>query len=171
MTLELTHYTFRIASVPTAAPALFKTAIWEAAFSEGGLRKLSVHTGRTKLNAASTADKRLARLQKMITQRLNGKNANFDFDEFDLSDAPKFHLSVWRTMHQIPFGEVLSYGDVAADAGSPMAARACGQACGSNRIILFIPCHRVVASSGIGGFGCGLEWKRALLALEGVSGM
>ena len=163
------HYQFQIPT-PASTPALFKSAIWEATFSDVGLCKLAVRAGPgSKKNESDSTDKRFARLKKMIAQRLSGKDVNFDFGEFDLSDAPDFHRSVWRAMFSIPFGAVLSYGDVAADAGSPMAARACGQACGANRIILFIPCHRVVASSGIGGFGCGLEWKRALLALEGVT--
>ncbi|MBE7462613.1 MAG: MGMT family protein [Planctomycetes bacterium] len=70
-------------------------------------------------------------------------------------------------MQRIPFGEVRTYGDLARAAGSPLAVRAAGQACGSNPIVLFLPCHRVVASKGPGGFGAGLAWKRKLLALEG----
>jgi O-6-methylguanine DNA methyltransferase len=78
-------------------------------------------------------------------------------------------MRVWKILHEIPFGQVRTYGQVAAAAGSPRASRAVGQACGANPIVLFIPCHRVIASGGVGGFGAGLEWKRRLLALEDVS--
>ena len=71
-------------------------------------------------------------------------------------------------MQQIPFGETATYAEVADAAGSPMAFRACGQACGANPVILFVPCHRVVASNGLGGFGCGLDIKKDLLRLEGI---
>ena len=69
----------------------------------------------------------------------------------------------------IPWGEVVSYGELAALAGRPRAARAAGSFCAENRFALIIPCHRVVAAGGIGGYGAaGPELKRRLLALEGV---
>jgi methylated-DNA-[protein]-cysteine S-methyltransferase len=69
----------------------------------------------------------------------------------------------------IPYGGFLTYGEVAAEAGSPRGARAAGNALGSNPIALVIPCHRVLASGGaIGGYGGGVERKRLLLELEGT---
>ena len=69
----------------------------------------------------------------------------------------------------IPWGEVVSYGELAALAGRPGAARAAGSFCADNRFSLIIPCHRIVAANGIGGYGsAGLGLKRRLLALEGV---
>ena len=69
----------------------------------------------------------------------------------------------------IPWGEIVSYGELAALAGCPGAARAAGSFCAENRFSLIIPCHRVVAANGIGGYGeAGPELKRRLLALEGV---
>jgi methylated-DNA-[protein]-cysteine S-methyltransferase len=80
-----------------------------------------------------------------------------------------FRQRVWASMREIPAGEVASYGELAMDAGSPGAARAAGTACGSNQIALFVPCHRIVASDGIGGYQFGLELKSNLLEFEARS--
>ena len=70
---------------------------------------------------------------------------------------------------KIPYGETVSYGQIALDVGSPGGGRAVGQAMGRNRFPLVIPCHRVIAGDGrIGGFSGGLDLKRFLLSLEGV---
>jgi methylated-DNA-[protein]-cysteine S-methyltransferase len=91
---------------------------------------------------------------------------------FDLPlhlDMSPFTTAVLRAVERIPFGEAMSYGDVAHTLNRPRAARAVGNAVGSNPLPLVIPCHRVLASEGrLGGFGCGLGWKRFLLALEGI---
>ncbi len=80
-----------------------------------------------------------------------------------------FQRRAWRALRKVPFGCVVSYGDLARMAGRPGAARAVGGAMGANPLPIVVPCHRVIASGGrIGGFGCGLEWKRFLLGLEGV---
>ena len=69
----------------------------------------------------------------------------------------------------MPRGEVVSYGELAALAGYPGAARAAGAFCAANRFAFLVPCHRVVGAHGIGGYGaCRVEVKRRLLALEGV---
>jgi len=91
---------------------------------------------------------------------------------FDLPLAiggTEFQRRVWRVMQRIPRGKTRTYGDVAKALGS--AARAVGQACGENRLPIIIPCHRIIAASGIGGFGHArggylLEAKRWLLAHE-----
>lgn len=81
-----------------------------------------------------------------------------------------FQCAVWRSLAEIPYGETVSYGEVAAMVGRPRAFRAVGQANGANPIPIVLPCHRVVASGGgIGGYGGGLALKRALLAIEGVT--
>ena len=87
----------------------------------------------------------------------------------DLSQGTKFRLRVWPELLRIPCGETRSYGEIADDLGKRRAARAVGGACGANPIPVLIPCHRVLAANGgLGGFSGGLEWKRRLLALEGV---
>ena len=92
-----------------------------------------------------------------------------DFDQpLDLQGS-QFQIQVWLTLRQIPAGNVATYGDIAARIGRPRGARAVGQACGSNPVVLFGPCHRVVAANGgLGGFGSGLSLKKALLHHEGV---
>jgi len=88
-------------------------------------------------------------------------------EAFPLADhgAP-FMRKVREKMRKIPWGHALTYQELAAKAGSPKASRAVGQACARNPLPLIIPCHRVLAENGIGGFGYGVEWKSALLALE-----
>ena len=91
---------------------------------------------------------------------------------FDLPLAPAgsaFEGRVWRAMQRIPYGETRRYGELAHDIGS--APRPVGGACGRNPIPIVIPCHRVLARAGLGGYSGagGLATKRALLALEGAA--
>jgi methylated-DNA-[protein]-cysteine S-methyltransferase len=86
----------------------------------------------------------------------------------DWSLVHGFATGVLRQTARIPFGDVRTYGQVAAEAGSPRAARATGNALGSNPIPIVVPCHRVLhADGGLGGYSGGLDRKRYLLALEG----
>ena len=77
-----------------------------------------------------------------------------------------FQQSVFESMKQIEYGRVLTYKQLASKIGKPRAYRAVGSACGANRLPIVIPCHRVVSSSGLGGFGGGIKRKRFLLDLE-----
>jgi O-6-methylguanine DNA methyltransferase len=87
----------------------------------------------------------------------------------DLARGTEFQRKIWQALLAIPAGQTLTYGEIAAAAGSPSALRAAGAACGANPIPVLIPCHRVVAAGGrLGGFSGGLEWKRKLLQREGV---
>ncbi len=87
----------------------------------------------------------------------------------DLGWATPFQHAVALTLRAVPRGEVVSYGELAALAGYPGAARAAGSFCAQNRLMLLVPCHRVVGASGLGGYGsAGLGVKRRLLELEGV---
>jgi methylated-DNA-[protein]-cysteine S-methyltransferase len=93
-------------------------------------------------------------------------------ERFDLPLAPHGSMHeqrVWAAMRQISYGETRSYGELAFAIGS--APRAIGRACGRNPIAIVIPCHRVLAKSGLGGYsgGQGLPTKRRLLALEGAA--
>ena len=92
--------------------------------------------------------------------------------EFDVTmelDGTPFQREVWAELCRIPYGETISYGELARRVGRPRGPRAVGQANGRNPIPIIVPCHRVLASNGIGGYGGGLKIKRALLALEGVT--
>jgi methylated-DNA-[protein]-cysteine S-methyltransferase len=90
---------------------------------------------------------------------------------FDLPLAPRgtpFQMKVWAALREIPYGEAVSYGEVARRIGSPRAVRGVGGANGRNPIAIVIPCHRVVAADGsLGGYGGGADRKRFLLGLEG----
>ncbi len=77
-----------------------------------------------------------------------------------------FRLKVYQEMQKIPYGKSITYSDLACKVGSPKAFRAVGTACGKNPLPLIIPCHRVKAQSGLGGFTGGLNIKRFLLSLE-----
>lgn len=78
-----------------------------------------------------------------------------------------FSVRVWSELQRIPAGSRISYGMLARNVGRPGAARAVGRACGGNPLPIIIPCHRVVAADGsLGGFSCGLPWKRLLLEVE-----
>ena len=81
-----------------------------------------------------------------------------------------FQLRVWNALRSVPRGQVRSYGGIAKDVGNPRAMRAVGGANGKNPIAIVVPCHRIVAAgSGLGGYSSGLDRKRFLLELEGVT--
>ena len=79
-----------------------------------------------------------------------------------------FFQRVWGAMRAIPGGATVTYGELAASAGNPKAARAAGTACARNAVAPFVPCHRVVASTGLGQYGFGVGVKDAMLRLEGA---
>lgn len=95
--------------------------------------------------------------------------------EFDLPVEPQgtaFQRAVWRRLQEIPYGETISYGQLAKRIGNPKASRAVGAANGANPIPIVIPCHRVIGANGtLTGFGGGLPIKEALLALEKNPGL
>ena len=88
----------------------------------------------------------------------------------DWAGKTEFQKSVWRAMLKISTGKTKSYGEIAAAIGNPKAVRAVGGACGANPVPVLVPCHRVLAANKkLGGFGSGLDWKRKLLAREGIN--
>ena len=96
-----------------------------------------------------------------------GERVSFDDVDLDLSWATPFQTGVADALQAIPYGETVTYGELAALAGYPNAQRAAGTFCARNRFPLFVPCHRVVAADGLGSYGSlGLEYKRRLLDLE-----
>ena len=93
-----------------------------------------------------------------------------ELETFSIKLAPEgtpFQQKVWRELLEIPYGETISYGELARRIGNPNASRAVGLANGSNPIPIIIPCHRVIGSNGkLTGYGGGLPIKEKLLALE-----
>ena len=109
-----------------------------------------------------------ARAELEILQYLAGRRRKFTVP-VDLSAAPPFHGKVLWALARIPYGQTVTYGELAARVGRPHGARAVGQAMACNPVPLVVPCHRVVASGGgLGGYRGGLDLKRRLLGLEGV---
>src|SRR5262245_12691423 len=92
--------------------------------------------------------------------------------EFDLPLAPEgtsFQMDVWRALEKIPYGETISYLDLAKRIGKPAAVRAVGAANGANPLPIVIPCHRVIGNNGkLTGYGGGLEKKQYLLSMESL---
>ncbi len=108
-------------------------------------------------------------LCRRFSAHLRGRRVVYADVPVDLDWMTPFQQALAAALRAVPWGEVVSYGELAALAGRPGAARAAGSFCAENRYALIVPCHRVVAAGGIGGYGAsGVELKRRLLALEGV---
>ena len=110
-----------------------------------------------------------ARSLKEVIRQLHAYFAG-KLEDFDIPLAPEgtdFQKKVWKRLCDIPYGETISYGQLAQRIGNPNASRAVGLANGSNPIPIIIPCHRVIGSNGkLTGYGGGLPIKEKLLALE-----
>jgi methylated-DNA-[protein]-cysteine S-methyltransferase len=99
-----------------------------------------------------------------------GERVSFDDVEIDLEWCTPLQRAIAEALRGVPYGETVSYGELAALAGRPQAPRAGGAFCSQNRLPLILPCHRVVAAGGIGGYGSlGVEYKRRMLELEGAA--
>lgn len=104
--------------------------------------------------------------EKQITKALNGNLKNYTLP-LDVSGT-QFQKKVLNRVAKIPFGRTATYGEIARAVGMPGAARAVGTANARNPLPLVIPCHRVVAANGLGGYGGGLKMKTRLLKIEGA---
>jgi|GEM_PF-1698533 methylated-DNA-[protein]-cysteine S-methyltransferase len=109
-----------------------------------------------------------SQLTERCTQQLReyfaGTRKTFDLP-LDLSAGTAFQNRVWKQLLRIPYGETRTYKQVASEMGV-QAYRAVGSACGANPLQIVVPCHRVVSTSGLGGYANGLEAKRLLLKIE-----
>ena len=109
-------------------------------------------------------------LAERVRSYFAGSRDSFADVELDLEGYTPFQLAVVDALRRVRWGEVVTYGELAALAGYPNAQRAAGSVCAQNRFPLVVPCHRVVSATGIGGYGAsGIEVKRRLLELEGVA--
>ena|SRR6516164_2598241 len=135
---------------------------------EGGLRELLFERGRT----SPSIDASWKNNDHLLREAIRQLRAFFagERQHFDLELNPQgtgFQQRVWRALQEIPFGETISYRELARRLGNPAASRAVGLANGSNPIAIIIPCHRVIGSNGtLTGYGGGLENKRWLLDFE-----
>jgi methylated-DNA-[protein]-cysteine S-methyltransferase len=109
-------------------------------------------------------------LLELVEAYFAGRPVAFDEVDLELDWCTPFQRAVAEALRRIPYGETVTYGELAIAAGYPNAHRAVGTFCAANRFPLVLPCHRVVSAAGIGSYGSlGSDYKRRLLALEGVS--
>jgi methylated-DNA-[protein]-cysteine S-methyltransferase len=118
---------------------------------------------RTK--ALERDDAALGSTRAQLTEYFAGERSGFDLPL--APEGTSFQRKVWNALCEIPYGETISYGELARRIGQPTAARAVGLANGSNPLPIVVPCHRVIGADGsLTGFGGGIERKRWLLAHE-----
>jgi methylated-DNA-[protein]-cysteine S-methyltransferase len=133
--------------------------------SDTVLEELARRVSPRVLEAPAALDE----VRRELDEYFDGRRTSFDVPvDWRLHDG--FSRRVLRATYRIPYGKLLTYAEVAAKAGSPRGSRAAGNALGSNRIPIVVPCHRVVRSGGtLGGYTGGIERKQYLLGLEGVA--
>lgn len=106
----------------------------------------------------------------LLKRYFAGEPVTFDDVPVDLEYETPFLEACAHALRRIPRGETVTYGELAALAGAPGAARAAGSFCARNRLGLFVPCHRVVGAGGLGSYGShGVAYKKRLLELEGAA--
>lgn len=133
-----------------------------------GLSEILEHACRNKLTIAKNPQK-TNDIKSQLKEYFQGKRTNFNL-RLDIGYLPPFKQRALREAKKIPYGKVITYGQLARKAGSPKAARAAGQVMATNPISIVIPCHRVVGSDGrLTGFGGGIDMKKRLLTMEGVA--
>ncbi len=128
------------------------------------LQDLADHVSPRVLESPQATDE----VRRELDEYFEGRRKGFEVRP-DLRLVRGFNQKVLRLTSRIPFGQVRTYREMATGAGSPRAARAAGNALGSNPIPIVVPCHRVIhAGGGLGGYTGGLDRKVTLLRLEGV---
>ncbi len=117
------------------------------------------------LGESAAHDGRLDQPIRQLEEYLDGRRQEFDL-QLDLRGTA-FQLRVWSELRSIPFGQTISYGELARRVGLPNGSRAVGQANGQNPVSIVVPCHRVIGANGkLTGYGGGMERKRWLLDFE-----
>lgn len=162
----------------TAASGALRGVSWrdEAPDGVGEIRRplrAEVRAGEATGDSPSAASRpweRALEAAGQLAEYLNGERRTFDL-RLEPGELPPFRRRVLEELSRVSYGETASYGELAARCGRPGAARAVGNAVGSNPLPLVLPCHRVVRSDGSpGGYGGGAGRKRALLRLEARAG-
>jgi methylated-DNA-[protein]-cysteine S-methyltransferase len=135
---------------------------------DSGLRRIGFPEGKNPPQPAPEWQ-RDPQCLRYVAEQLDAYFAG-SLRDFDLPlqmQGTPFQLSVWKALRDIPYGETISYGELARRIGNPKGSRAVGLANGANPIPIVVPCHRVIGSTGkLTGFGGGLRTKETLLALE-----
>ena len=134
--------------------------------SASGSRGTDAQRSADRRGAAAVVARRAA---DELVEYFAGQRQRFRTQVDFRAAGTTFQRRVWEGLLEIPFGEVVSYRDLARAVGAPRAVRAIGQAVGRNPVPIIVPCHRVVGSDGrLTGFGCGLPMKMLLLGVEGI---
>jgi methylated-DNA-[protein]-cysteine S-methyltransferase len=132
------------------------------------LHGLYMQEGRTAIEARpgwEPADEPFAAVRAQLADYFSGRRTAFELP-LEIAGSP-FQRRVWGALQEIPYGETISYGELARRIGVPSASRAVGVANGHNPVAVVVPCHRVIGADGsLTGYGGGLERKRFLLELE-----
>jgi O-6-methylguanine DNA methyltransferase len=157
----------------------WKTVDFILVASDDGLCQLEFLNQRSEQKTVEDLEKRygwklkrndplFALWRSKLDKYFDGEPVTFD-EPLDMSEGSDFQRRVWQRLRKIPYGQTVTYGQIAAEFGMTNGARAVGLANGANPIAIVIPCHRVIESNGkLGGYGGGLEVKDALLRLEGA---
>ena len=150
----------------TPLGTLFATAAGGALtglYFEGGRHAPGISTAWIEDHAAAP----LAECARQVKEFLRGERQRFDLPL--APEGSEFQRRVWIEIARIPYGETLTYAELARRTGSPGAARAAGAATGRNPLSIIVPCHRVVGTDGsLTGYAGGIERKTRLLEIEGV---
>jgi methylated-DNA-[protein]-cysteine S-methyltransferase len=148
--------------------ATTKRGLVKLAFPEEDVDGVLERLARRVSPRIVAADAQLDPVRRELDEYFGGRRRGFALP-LDWTLVGPFGRRVLGVTAEIPYGGVLSYAEVAAEAGSPRGSRAAGNALGSNPIPIVVPCHRVLRSGGaLGGYGGGLDRKRFLLELEGA---
>jgi methylated-DNA-[protein]-cysteine S-methyltransferase len=148
----------------------------KAVFSKKGLVSFGIQDDSECLRwshpFSREEDDRLQALKTFVTDYFYGRDPGTDDIPLDMSGFTEFRTRVYNELMKIPYGNVVTYGELAFISGCPGGARAVGNAMNRNPFLLIVPCHRCVASRNgggfsLGGFGAGLDIKRFLLRSEG----
>ena len=161
-------------SNPTISPTLLYTTV-ESPIGEllllgdgDALHGLYMQDGRKPVRISPSwqeSAEPFAGVREQLREYFAGQRTTFDIPL--VMAGAQFERGVWRALQDIPYGETVSYGEIARRVGQPSAPRAVGLANGRNPIAVIVPCHRVIGADGtLTGYGGGLERKRLLLELE-----
>lgn len=158
------------------AYSCIKTPLGDISYTHDGKSIFSMYLGDTNKvftkNIKRIKNKRIfikrphKKLEKELKEYANGKRKIFTV-KTDISYMNPFAKRVLGKLKKLTYGKLTTYGKLAKNIGSPKAARAVGNAVGANPLPIIIPCHRVIKGDGsLGGFGCGIPFKKKLLKVE-----
>ena len=150
-----------LSSLPVASP-------WGTWIVEGDHDGLTaIHLPRTRQRPRGTPSPLVRAATRQLEQYFAGRRKFFELDLH--INGTEFQTRVWTALAGVPYGTTVTYRDMAEAVGHPRAFRAVGTANANNPFPIVLPCHRVVAQGGLGGYAGGLTVQRGLLALEGLS--